>query len=76
MPGLRYDGSVAAAVTSGDETSIQGFGKFRVEATPEREARNPATGAAITVAASKELTYTPGKALKDALTLSSGAHSL
>ena len=34
---------------------------------PEREARNPATGAMIKVAASKKLTFTPAKAVKDAL---------
>ena len=34
---------------------------------PEREARNPATGATIKVAASKKLTFAPAKAVKDAL---------
>lgn len=40
---------------------------FEVKGTPEREARNPATGATIKVAAAKKLTFTPAKALKDAL---------
>jgi len=59
--------AVTKAATSGEETSIPGFGKFKVKHTPEREARNPATGATIKVAAAKKLTFTPGKALKDAL---------
>ena len=32
-----------------------------------REARNPATGATIKVAAAKKLTFSPAKSLKDAL---------
>ncbi|OCJ07676.1 DNA-binding protein [Rhizobium sp. AC27/96] len=59
--------SIAGAASSGAETSIPGFGKFKVKATPEREARNPGTGATIKVAAAKKLTFTPAKALKDAL---------
>jgi DNA-binding protein HU-beta len=59
--------AITSATTSGAETSIPGFGKFKVKDTPEREARNPATGAMIKVAASKKLAFTPAKALKDAL---------
>ena len=58
---------IADAATSGTETSIAGFGKFKVKDMPEREARNPSTGATIKVAASKKLTFTPAKAVKDAL---------
>ncbi len=58
---------IATAATSGGETSIPGFGKFKLKATPEREGRNPSTGATIKIAASKKLTFTPAKALKDAL---------
>jgi DNA-binding protein HU-beta len=59
--------AIADAATSGSETSIPGFGKFKVKATPEREGRNPSTGATIKIAASKKLTFTPAKAIKDAL---------
>ncbi len=52
---------------AGSETSIPGFGKFKVKDTPAREGRNPATGAAIKIAASKKLAFAPAKALKDAL---------
>ncbi|MDQ0563042.1 DNA-binding protein HU-beta [Rhizobium mesoamericanum] len=57
--------AITAAATSGSETSIPSFGKFKIKATPERDARNPATGATIKVAAAKKLTFQPAKALKD-----------
>lgn len=59
--------AVTDAATGGEETSIPGFGKFKVKETPEREGRNPATGETVTIAAAKKLTFTPAKALKDAL---------
>jgi DNA-binding protein HU-beta len=59
--------AIAAAAKSGAETSIPGFGKFKVKDTPEREARNPGTGAMIKVAAARKVTFTPAKALKEAL---------
>lgn len=58
---------VADAAQSGVETSIPGFGKFKVKDSPERDGRNPSTGAIIKIAASKKLTFTPAKAVKDAL---------
>lgn len=59
--------AITAAAAWGSETSIPGFGKFKVKDTPEREARNPATGQTIKVAAAKKLNFAPAKALKDAL---------
>jgi DNA-binding protein HU-beta len=58
---------IATAAGSGSETSIPGFGKFKVKDTPAREGRNPSTGATIKIAASKKLTFTPAKAIKDSL---------
>lgn len=58
--------AVTAAAVSDDETSIPGFGQFKVKHTPERESRNPGTSATIKVAAAKKLAFTPAKALKDA----------
>lgn len=58
---------IAEAAKAGAETSIPSFGKFKVKDTPEREGRNPASGATIKIAAAKKLAFTPGKALKDAL---------
>lgn len=58
---------IAEAAKSGAETSVPGFGKFKVKETPEREGRNPATGATVRIAASRKLTFTPAKAVKDLL---------
>ncbi|BCH62308.1 HU family DNA-binding protein [Agrobacterium vitis] len=58
---------ITDAALAGAETSIPSFGKFKIKDTPERQGRNPATGATIKIAASKKLTFTPGKAVKDAL---------
>jgi DNA-binding protein HU-beta len=59
--------AITEASVAGNETSLPGFGKFKLKDTPEREARNPATGATIKVAAARKLTFAPAKALKDAL---------
>jgi DNA-binding protein HU-beta len=64
------DGVFAAitdAAASGTEVSINGFGKFKVKDSAAREGRNPATGEAMQIAASKKLGFTPAKAVKDRL---------
>ncbi|MDE2619045.1 MAG: HU family DNA-binding protein [Sphingomonadales bacterium] len=59
--------AITAAAAKGDEVSINGFGKFKVKASAEREGRNPATGATIKIAASKKLSFSAAKAVKDKL---------
>lgn len=59
--------AIAEAAAKGDEIAINGFGKFKIKDTPAREGRNPSTGAAIQIAASKKLTFAPAKAIKDKL---------
>ena len=58
---------IAAAAAKGEEVSINGFGKFTVKDRPERQGRNPSNGEAITIAASKKVTFTAAKGLKDKL---------
>ena len=58
---------IAGAAAKGEEISIPGFGKFAVKDRPERQGRNPATGDPITIAASKKVSFTPAKGLKDKL---------
>jgi DNA-binding protein HU-beta len=53
--------AVTGALQKGDEVRLVGFGTFAVS---ERAAR---TGEEITIAASKQPKFKPGKALKDAL---------
>lgn len=60
-------GAIADAAARGDEISLNGFGKFKVKDIAAREGRNPATGETIEIKASKKLTFTPAKAIKDRL---------
>lgn len=59
--------AIANAASKGEEVSVNGFGKFKVKDSPAREGRNPATGAAMQIAASKKLTFAAAKAVKDKL---------
>jgi DNA-binding protein HU-beta len=59
--------AIVDAASKGEEISLNGFGKFKIKDSPAREGRNPATGAAMTIAASKKLTFSPAKAVKDKL---------
>ena len=59
--------AITDAAAKGEEVSLNGFGKFKVKASPAREGRNPATGATIKIAASNKLTFSPAKAVKDRL---------
>ncbi len=59
--------AIGNAAAKGEEVSLNGFGKFKVKDSPEREGRNPATGEAMTIKASKKLTFAPAKAIKDKL---------
>ena len=58
---------LVAVAATGEEISLPGFGKFKVKETPEREGRNPANGEKIKIAASRKLTFSAAKAVKDAL---------
>lgn len=59
--------TIADAAAKGEEVSLNGFGKFKVKDVSAREGRNPATGAAMTIAASRKLSFTVAKAVKDKL---------
>ena len=59
--------AIGNAAAKGDEVSIPGFGKFKVKHSPAREGRNPSTGAAMKIAASRKLGFSVAKAIKDKL---------
>ncbi|AIT82505.1 HU family DNA-binding protein [Sphingomonas koreensis] len=59
--------AIAEAAAKGEEVSLNGFGKFKVKDAPAREGRNPANGETIQIAASRKLTFTVAKAVKDKL---------
>jgi DNA-binding protein HU-beta len=58
---------IADTLVDGDKVAITGFGTFEVVERAERQGRNPATGEAITIAASKSPKFKAGKALKEAV---------
>jgi DNA-binding protein HU-beta len=58
---------IVDSAASGAEVSLSGFGKFKVKVTPEREGRNPASGEKIKIAASRKLTFSSAKSVKDIL---------
>ena len=53
------------ALVSGDKVQLIGFGTFELKAKDARTGRNPATGEAIEIAASKQIKFSAGKTLKD-----------
>jgi DNA-binding protein HU-beta len=59
--------AIRDAAVKGDEVSVPGFGKFKVQDKPARTGRNPSTGATIQIAATKKVVFQPAKALKDAV---------
>ena len=59
--------AIADAASKGEEVSLNGFGKFKVKDVPAREGRNPATGEAMKIAASRKLSFAAAKAVKDKL---------
>lgn len=48
----------------GERVAIPGLGSFYTSQRPEREVRNPRTGALVRVAASRAVRFRPGKELK------------
>lgn len=59
--------AVKDALKAGDKVALVGFGTFEVRERAARMGKNPQTGAAIEIAASKVPAFKAGKALKDAL---------
>ncbi|CAH0353992.1 MULTISPECIES: HU family DNA-binding protein [Sphingobium] len=59
--------AIADAAAKGEEVSLNGFGKFKVKDVPARDGRNPATRETIKIPASRKLTFTVAKAVKDKL---------
>jgi DNA-binding protein HU-beta len=56
--------AIATALNKGDKVSLVGFGSFEVRQRAARMGRNPQTGAAISVSASKAPAFKAGAALK------------
>ncbi|MFA4890192.1 MAG: HU family DNA-binding protein [Candidatus Paceibacterota bacterium] len=59
--------SIVSSLKKGDEVSIAGLGIFSVKQRKARQARNPRTGEAVSVPASKAPKFRAAKALKEAV---------
>ena len=59
--------SVTVALQKGDDVRLVGFGTFAISHRAATTGRNPRTGQAINIAASKQPKFKAGKGLKDAV---------
>jgi DNA-binding protein HU-beta len=59
--------TITAAVANGEKVTLIGFGSWEPVTRPERQSRNPATGARITVPATRVPKFRAGAALKAAV---------
>jgi DNA-binding protein HU-beta len=59
--------AITNALKQGDEVKVIGFGNFTVAQRAASTGRNPRTGEAIAIAASKSPKFRAGKGLKDAV---------
>ena len=57
--------SITKSLKKGEPVSIAGFGTFAVKKRSPRMGRNPKTGEAIKIAASKTIKFSAGKSFKD-----------
>lgn len=60
-----FEEVVGAELKKGNKVQLVGFGTFDVAERKAREGRNPHTGEAMKIEASKAPKFTAGKALKD-----------
>ncbi|PSF11856.1 DNA-binding protein HU [Marinobacter fuscus] len=62
-----FTDQISAAAARGEDVSLIGFGTFNIRSREARSGRNPQTGAAIQIPASKTVGFKPGKAFREAL---------
>lgn len=58
---------IKSSLTKGEDVKLVGFGTFTVSERAATTGRNPRTGEAIKIAASKQPKFKAGKELKDAV---------
>ena len=64
---LAFFSSIEEALVAGEKIQLIGFGTFEVKERAARTGRNPQTGKAIKIPASKNPVFKAGKTLKDAV---------
>ena len=57
--------TIEVALAEGDKIQLVGFGTFEVRAREARTGKNPRTGEAVAIPASKVPAFKAGKSLKD-----------
>lgn len=62
-----FEAEVINSLARGEEVKLVGFGTFSVKERAARNGRNPKTGVAIQIEASKAAVFKPGKPLNDAV---------
>ena len=62
-----FTDQVAQAMAKRQTVSLMGFGTFTVRERNARTGRNPQTGSAIDIPASRTVGFKAGKAMKDAI---------
>ena len=60
-------GLIAAELKSGSKVAISGFGTFEARERKERTGRNPHTGEAVNIPATRAPAFKAGKPLKESL---------
>lgn len=59
--------TILETVANGEKVSLVGFGTFEVRDRQAREGRNPATGAAIQIPATRVPAFSAGKQFKESV---------
>lgn len=59
--------AISDTVAAGEKVQVSGFGSFDVKARDARMGRNPKTGEAVEIAASKRVVFSAAQVLKDKL---------
>ena len=57
--------AITKALEDGEKVQLIGFGTFEVKDRAAKAGRNPATGEAIEIPASKQIKFSAGKTFKD-----------
>jgi DNA-binding protein HU-beta len=60
-------GSITSSVEKGEEVALHGFGRFKVSERAARKGRNPQTGEAVKIPASKRVKFEAAKTFKESV---------
>ena len=61
----NFFAEISAALVSGEEVKLSGFGNFSIRDKKPRPGRNPRTGAEVTISGRRVVTFKQGQRLKE-----------